>query len=90
MSNGVPGVEAVNAFSCTDPTNCLGSGGTGNVQTGDTGGYVIDEQHFSLGKVFAGQTLTQIISSSSSSRILDSTTKKTQEFPDIAKIRYPA
>jgi hypothetical protein len=61
LSNGVSGVEAVNAFSCTDPTNCLGSGGTGDVETGNTGGYVIDEQHFSLGAAFAGQTLTQII-----------------------------
>ncbi len=61
LNNGVPDAEAMNAFACTDPGNCLGSGGTGNVQTGFTGNYVIDEQHFSLGTAFVGQTLTQII-----------------------------
>ena len=61
LTNGVSGVEALNAFSCVDPTNCLGSGSTGNVQTGNHGTYVIDEQDFSLGAAFAGQTLTQII-----------------------------
>jgi len=34
LTNGVDGVEALNAFSCVDPTNCLGFGGTGNVKTG--------------------------------------------------------
>ena len=61
LMNGIPGVEALNAFSCHDPTTCLGSGGTGNVQTGGHNNYVIDEQHFSLGTTFAGQTLTKII-----------------------------
>ena len=61
LSNGIKGVEALNAFTCNDPANCLGSGGTGNVQTGAHHTYVIDEQHYSLGTAFAGQTLTQII-----------------------------
>jgi hypothetical protein len=61
LTNGVAGVEALNAFSCVDPATCLGSGGTGNVNTGIHEGYVLDEQHFSLGTTFAGETLTQII-----------------------------
>ena len=60
LTNGVTGVEAFNAFVCTAPANCRGGGATGNVQTGNSGNYVIDEQHFSLGSTFAGQTLTQI------------------------------
>jgi len=54
-------VKALNAFTCHDPTTCLGSGGTGNVQTGGYNNYVIDEQHYSLGTTSAGQTLTKII-----------------------------
>jgi uncharacterized protein (TIGR03437 family) len=61
LTNGINQVEALNAFSCEYPTNCLGSGVTGNVQTGRQGTYVIDEQHSSLGAAFAGQTLTQIV-----------------------------
>jgi hypothetical protein len=61
LDNGVAGVEAVNAFACTDPVDCLGSGGTGNVQTGKAGGYVLDEQHFTLDPAFASQTLTKIV-----------------------------
>lgn len=61
LNNGIAGVEAINAFSCVDPANCLGSGATGNVQTGNHGAYVVDEQDFSLGTTFAGQTLTQIV-----------------------------
>jgi PEP-CTERM motif len=61
LTNGIAGINALNAFTCVDPTNCLGAGGTGNVQTGLTGTYVIDEQDFSLGSAFAGQTLTQIV-----------------------------
>jgi len=61
LTNGIPGVEALNALTCVDPTSCLGSGGTGNVQTGNRGTYVADEQHFSLGTTFLGQTLTQIV-----------------------------
>lgn len=61
LTNGIPGVNALNALTCVDPTSCLGSGGTGNVQTGNRGTYVADEQHFSLGTTFLGQTLTQIV-----------------------------
>ena len=61
LMNGIPGVEALNAFSCNDPATCLGSGGTGNVQTGGHNNYVIDEQHYSLGTALSGQTLTKII-----------------------------
>jgi uncharacterized protein (TIGR03437 family) len=61
LSNGVAGAAAINAFTCQDPANCVGAGGTGNVQTGLQGTYVLDEQDFSLGTTFAGQTLTQII-----------------------------
>ena len=60
LTNGVAGVQALNAFSCTDPATCRGSGATLNVATGLTGSYVVDEQHFSLGATFAGQTLTEI------------------------------
>jgi uncharacterized protein (TIGR03437 family) len=61
LTNGVTGVNALNAFSCSNPSTCLGAGGTGNVQTGLQGEYVADEQDFSLGLAFAGHTLTQII-----------------------------
>jgi uncharacterized protein (TIGR03437 family) len=61
LTNGVPGVEATNAFTCIAPSACLGAGGTGNIATGEAGTYVIDEQHYSLGTTFAGQTVTQII-----------------------------
>jgi len=61
LTNGVPGVEAINVLTCVAPTACLGAGGTGNVKTGEAGTYVIDEQHYSLGTTFAGQTVTQII-----------------------------
>jgi uncharacterized protein (TIGR03437 family) len=61
LNNGISGVQALNAFTCADPTTCLGSGGTGNVNTGARNTYVVDEQHFSLGTTFAGQALTEII-----------------------------
>lgn len=61
LSNGIPGVRAVNAFSCVDPTTCLGSGGTGNVNTGLRGTYVLDEQQFSLSSAFQTQYLTKIV-----------------------------
>ncbi len=61
LTNTVPGVNAENAFTCSDPSTCLGSGGTGNVNTGLTGTYVLDEQDFNLGATFAGQTLTEIV-----------------------------
>jgi hypothetical protein len=60
LNNGELGITATNVFSCSDPSNCLGGGGTGNVNTGAPGTYVIDQQDFSLGSVFAGQTLTSI------------------------------
>jgi uncharacterized protein (TIGR03437 family) len=56
LSNGVQGVQALNAFSCVVPTNCTDESGLA-----PNGTYFIDEQHFSLGSTFAGQTLTQII-----------------------------
>ena len=56
LNNGVSGVEAVNAFTCTVPSTCQVRSGAG-----DAGTYHIDEQHFSLGIAFAGQTLTQIV-----------------------------
>ena len=61
LTNGVAGVNALNAFSCVNPATCLGAGGTGNVNTGLSGDYVVDEQDYSLGTAFAGQTLTQIV-----------------------------
>jgi uncharacterized protein (TIGR03437 family) len=53
LNGGIPNVEAFNAFSCNSPANCVTSAGGGNL--------VADEQHFTLGSNFAGQTLTQII-----------------------------
>jgi hypothetical protein len=61
LNNGISGVQALNAFTCVDPATCLGSGGTGNVNTGARDTYVVDEQDFSLGATFAEQTLTEII-----------------------------
>jgi hypothetical protein len=61
LNNGISGVTALNAFQCVDPGTCLGSGGTGNVNTGATGTYHVDEQHYTLGAAFTGQTLTQIV-----------------------------
>ncbi len=69
LTNTVPGVNAVNTFECNDPSTCLGAGATGNVATGHQGNYVVDEQHFSLGSTFAGQTLTQIIITSTTSNV---------------------
>jgi len=56
LANGVPGVEALNAFMCVVPTSCTDDSGLA-----PPGQYFIDEQHFSLGSTFAGQTLTEII-----------------------------
>jgi hypothetical protein len=61
LNNGIPGVHAVNAFECVDPTSCLGAGGTGNVNTGYPGTFVVDEQEFSLTPAFASQTLARIV-----------------------------
>lgn len=60
LSNGVQGVTARNVFKCVDPTTCLGGGGTGNVNTGETGEYRVDEQRYSLAGL-NGQTLTKVI-----------------------------
>jgi hypothetical protein len=73
LTNTVPGVSVANTFKCTDSGSpvpsggCLGAGGSGNVNTGSLGNYVVDEQHFSLGSTFTGQTLTQIILTNSTS-----------------------
>lgn len=56
LNNGVAGVDAVNAFTCTVPTTCEDLSGAA-----PPGIYFIDEQHFSLGTAFIGQTLTQIV-----------------------------
>ena len=61
LNNGIPHSVALNAFTCIDPANCLGAGGTGNVQTGLAGTYVVDVQEFFLGPKFASQDLVQII-----------------------------
>jgi hypothetical protein len=61
FANTLTDPNALNAFTCVDPTNCLGSGGTGNVNTGHPGTYVIDEQKFHLESAFATQTLTKIV-----------------------------
>jgi hypothetical protein len=61
LTNGIPGVYAVNAFSCVDPTTCLGGAKTGNIITGDAGNYVFDEQQFSLSPAFRTQNLVKIV-----------------------------
>jgi hypothetical protein len=61
LNNGITGVRALNAFTCVDPTSCLGAGGTGNVNTGDHGTYVIDEQVFALSAAFKTQNLVRIV-----------------------------
>ena len=79
LNNGIPGVVAENAFTCVDPTNCLGAGGTGDVNTGEAGTYNIDEQQYTLNRAFASQDLTQIVitdtSSSATPLLLGVTTK---------------
>jgi len=61
LTNGIPGVVATAAYTCEDPSTCLGAGGTGDVNTGLTGHYVVDEQEFALDAAFADQHLTQVI-----------------------------
>lgn len=61
LDNGIPNVVALNAFLCVDPTNCLGAGGTGNVNTGLQGTYVVDEQEFFLSSEFSTQDLIRIM-----------------------------
>ena len=61
FANSINGTTTRNAFACNDPSSCLGGGATGNVETGDQGNYVIDEQDFVLNSAFALQTLTSIV-----------------------------
>ncbi|MGC9947150.1 MAG: hypothetical protein ABSF64_12345 [Bryobacteraceae bacterium] len=61
LTNGISGVRALNAFMCSDPSTCLGAGGTGNVDTGYTGSYRVDEQEFTLSSEFASQELVRIV-----------------------------
>jgi hypothetical protein len=60
LSNDVANVKASPVFSCIDPKSCLGSGGTGNVATGDKGTYVIDQQAYQLPAAFKTQNLIEI------------------------------
>ena len=57
-ANTINGVTAQNAFTVN---NVQGAAGTGNVTTGATGTYNIDEQDFTLDSAFATQNLTQIV-----------------------------
>ena len=61
LNNGIAGVKAINVFTCVDPSSCLGGAGTGDVETGDTGTYNVDEQEITLSHLFAKQTLVQIV-----------------------------
>jgi hypothetical protein len=61
FANLINGTTTQNAFMCNNPNTCLGGGGTGNVMTGETGNYVIDEQNFTLDAAFATQSLAEII-----------------------------
>jgi hypothetical protein len=61
LSNGIPNVMALNAYTCVDPTSCMGAASTGNVTTGTPGTYVVDEQVFTLPAAFATQSLVQIV-----------------------------
>jgi hypothetical protein len=61
FANTINGTTTQNAFSCNDPSSCLGGGGTGDVTSGEQGNYVIDEQDFVLNAAFASQTLTTIV-----------------------------
>jgi len=57
----INGTTTQNAFLCNDPSTCLGAGATGNVTTGRTGNYGVDEQQFALDSSFAGQTLVDFV-----------------------------
>lgn len=61
FANSINGTTTQNAFSCSAPSECLGGGNSGNVDTGEYGTYNIDEQDFVLDSDFATQTLTEII-----------------------------
>jgi hypothetical protein len=56
----VPGSSAAVAFQCSTPS-CSGGGGTGDVTTGASGTYRLDEQDFVLNSSFASQDLVEII-----------------------------
>src|SRR5262249_31018866 len=57
FANTINGTTTQNAFSVSGVQD---AGGTGNVNTGATGTYNIDEQVFNLSAAFATQTLTTI------------------------------
>lgn len=61
LNNGVANVHAENAFTCDDPSTCLGSAGTGDVNTGLAGTYNLDEQQYALEAAFASQDLVKIV-----------------------------
>jgi hypothetical protein len=56
-ANSINGTTTRNAFMVQDVQD---AGGTGNVNTGAVGTYVVDEQQFKLPAAFHSQTLTQI------------------------------
>jgi hypothetical protein len=58
FANTINGTTTRNAFEVQDVQD---AGGTGNVNTGLYGTYVVDEQEFVLPAAFKTQTLTQII-----------------------------
>lgn len=57
-ANTINGTTARNAFTIM---GVQGGAGTGNVQTGLVGTYLIDEQDFALVAAFRSQTLTRIV-----------------------------
>jgi hypothetical protein len=61
FANALTDPSVLNAFTCVDPTNCLGAAGASSVRNGSQGTYVIDEQKFHLDSAFAAQTLTKIV-----------------------------
>jgi hypothetical protein len=56
FANSINGTTTQNAFTVANVEDAAGSG---NVNTGATGTYVVDEQDFHLAAAFATQTLTQ-------------------------------
>ena len=57
-ANTLSGPSAVNLFTYQQ---AAGGARTGNVRTGLTGTYVVDEQHFPLDAIGIGTTLTSIV-----------------------------
>ena len=57
FANTLTSPTAQNAYTYT---NVRGAGGTGNVNTGSIGTYVIDEQDFNIAAQAAGKTLVEI------------------------------